>query len=87
MKPRPDSAHMMKCRTCGLPFDMRDLDQVIAHEHEGPHEVTGIRGSAVAPVPFTPHPFVCADCGGRLISPPGPTFTSICVECGGRRIR
>ena len=42
--PLDDSRHFMDCRTCGEPFDMRDLDQVIAHEHDGPHEVTGIVG-------------------------------------------
>jgi len=40
----PLPEHFMNCNTCGLPFDMRDLDQVIAHEHQELREATGIRG-------------------------------------------
>jgi hypothetical protein len=26
--------HFMNCNFCGQPFDMRDISQVIAHEHD-----------------------------------------------------
>ena len=38
------SEHTMNCGVCGKPFDMRDLDQVVAHEHHGPRLATGVYG-------------------------------------------
>lgn len=43
----PPPCHHMHCRTCGEVFDMRELDQVVAHEHDGPHEAAGIVGRRV----------------------------------------
>lgn len=40
--------HTMECQVCGEGFDMRDLDQVMAHEHDGPVLATGIRGEPVS---------------------------------------
>jgi len=37
------------CAVCDQEFDRRDLDQVIAHAHNGPHEATGIIGSRLDP--------------------------------------
>lgn len=39
--------HTCECRTCGKPFDKRDLDQVFAHEHDGAALATGIQGQRV----------------------------------------
>lgn len=36
--------HVHLCRRCGLPFDMRELDQVLAHEHSGPREAINTIG-------------------------------------------
>ena len=41
---RDEARHFMLCGKCGGSLDMRDLDQVIAHEHDGPHEALGIVG-------------------------------------------
>jgi hypothetical protein len=43
-----DSEHFMECGICGAMFDMRDMDQVMAHEHDGPKLATGIRGESAA---------------------------------------
>lgn len=43
MKTLPE--HYTNCGTCGLPFDMRDFDQLVAHEHGGLREATGIIGA------------------------------------------
>jgi len=43
-----DTTHIMDCKVCGLPFDMRELDQVMAHEHDALHEATGIIGERKA---------------------------------------
>jgi len=40
--------HWMECSVCDQPFDMRELDQVIVHEHDGPRLATGIRGEMFA---------------------------------------
>lgn len=40
--------HTMVCRGCGEAFDMRELDQVVAHEHGGPALATGVRGDLLA---------------------------------------
>ena len=34
------------CSVCATFFDARHLDQVIAHEHGGPHLALGLRGEA-----------------------------------------
>ena len=44
----PDE-HACECKGCGEVFDMRHLDQVMAHEHDGPHEATGIVGQPAVP--------------------------------------
>ena len=43
----PEARHYMLCRGCGQTFDMRQLDQVMAHEHDGLREATGITGERV----------------------------------------
>lgn len=43
----PDAEeHMMRCRECGERFDMRSLQEVAIHEHEGsvpPEDIVGER--------------------------------------------
>lgn len=39
-----DSEHMQRCGACDLTFDRRELDQVLAHQHAGLREATGIIG-------------------------------------------
>ena len=39
--------HEMECRVCGEVFDMRDLTQVMVHEHHGPVPVVEIVGQEV----------------------------------------
>ena len=36
--------HLMECRICGQPFDMRDLGEVLKHEHEGLTEDLDVDG-------------------------------------------
>ncbi len=43
--------HHMQCKNCSQWFDRRDFDQVIAHEHQGLHEATGIVGELVPDSP------------------------------------
>ncbi len=40
-----EGEHFTECAICGLAFDMRDLDQVAAHEHNGPSLSSGILGA------------------------------------------
>jgi len=69
--------HHMRCGSCGQPFDMRDFDQVIAHEHDGPKEATGIHGVDVKKNEPSDGPDwgVCPGCGAGelegLIHKPG----------------
>lgn len=43
----PRTQHHMECGNCAAWFDARELDQVLAHQHAGPVEVTGITGAPV----------------------------------------
>ncbi len=43
----PDN--LITCSECGSKFDPRSLDEVMAHQHKGPHLVTGIVGREIKP--------------------------------------
>lgn len=80
-----DEQHFMDCNTCGDRFDMRDLDQVVAHEHRAGKffEATGIQGKASTdlegddPGPCAPDTFWrCMECKRYR-----PSTVAVC-ECG-----
>lgn len=44
-KPITELGHFMTCPVCGLVFDMRELENVGRHWHEGPEAPVRIPGS------------------------------------------
>lgn len=47
MKNAIPEEHRMVCDECGTHVDMRDLDQVFAHEHEDLRVATDIQGDRI----------------------------------------